>query len=77
MSLSPRLQVADSWMCLMKVGDLVCSRHDTTYRGIVMKIGPKETKIDHSKSVAKVQWFDGDITFEFKKMLVVLSETDT
>lgn len=61
----------------MKAGDLVCSRHDATYRGIVMKIGPKETRIDHGKSVAKVQWFDGDVTFEFKKMLVILSEAKT
>jgi len=42
-----------------------------------MKIGPKETRIDHGKSVAKVQWFDGDVTFEFKKMLVILSEAKT
>lgn len=62
---------------MINIGDLVCSRHDTTYRGIVMKIGPKETRSESWKSVAKVQWFDGDITFEFKKMLVVLSETDT
>ena len=58
----------------MNVGDLVCSRHDASHQGIVIKIGPKETRIDHGKSVAKVQWFDGDITFEFKKMLEVLSE---
>ena len=58
----------------MKMGDLVCSRHDRSHRGIIIKIGPKETRIDHGKSVAKIQWFDGDITFEFKKMLEVLSE---
>ncbi len=61
----------------MNVGDLVCSRHDTSHRGIVTMIGPKETRIDHGKSVAKVQWFDGEITFEFKKMLVILSEIET
>ncbi len=58
----------------MNVGDLVCSRHDSSHQGIIMIIGPKETRIDHGRSVAKVHWFDGDITFEFKKMLEVLSE---
>ena len=58
----------------MNIGDLVCSRHDSSHRGIIMFIGPKETRIDHGKSVVKVQWFDGEITFEFKKMLEVLSE---
>ena len=57
----------------MKVGDLVCSRHDQEHQGIVMVIGPKETQFDHGKSIAKVNWFDGDITFEFKKMLEILS----
>ncbi len=58
----------------MKRGSLVKSRHDHDHRGIVIMIGPKETSIDHGKSVAKIQWFDGDITFEFIKMLEVISE---
>jgi len=58
----------------MRVGSLVHSRHDHDYRGVVIMIGPKETSIDHGKSVAKIQWFDGDITFEFIKMLEVISE---
>ena len=58
----------------MKRGSLVKSRHDHDHRGIVIKIGPKETSVDHGKSVAKIQWLDGDITFEFIKMLEVISE---
>ena len=59
----------------MKVGDLVRSIHDTQHLGIVMEIGPAETRLDHNKSVAKVQWFDGDLTCEFIKMLEALNET--
>ena len=60
----------------MKIGDLVCSRHDTSHQGVVVKIGPKETSIDHGKSVAKIKWFDGETTFEFIKMMVVLSVSE-
>ena len=58
----------------MKVGNLVKRRDDHVHRGIVLMVGPNETAIDHGKTVAKVQWFDGDLTFEFIKMLEVLSE---
>tara|TARA_Y100001937_G_scaffold56119_1_gene77142 strand:+ start:1331 stop:1516 length:186 start_codon:yes stop_codon:yes gene_type:complete len=60
----------------MKVGDLVHSRHDNNYLGIVLKIGPKETFTDHGKTVAKIKWFDGETTFEFIKMMVVLSVSE-
>ncbi len=59
----------------MKVGDLVRSRHDHSYRGIIVDTSPIETRIDHGDNVCKVQWFDGDVSFEFLKMLEVLSES--
>ena len=58
----------------MKVGALVRFIHDHTHRGIVMELGPQETRIDHGDNVAKVLWGDGEATFEFLKVLEVLSE---
>jgi len=58
----------------MKVSDIVKRRDDHIHRGIVMMVGPQETAIDHGKTVVKVQWFDGDLTFEFIKLLEVVSE---
>ena len=58
----------------MKVGSLVHSRHDPAYRGVVMEIGPEQTRTDHGNSACRVHWFDGDETFEFIKMLEVISE---
>mgnify|MGYP001160825486 FL=1 len=58
----------------MKVGSLVHSRHDPAYRGIVMEIGPEQTRTDHGRRACRVRWFDGDETFEFIKVLEVVSE---
>ena len=58
----------------MKVGDLVRSLHDHSYHGIIVETAPVETRIDHGDNVCKVQWFDGDISFEFLKVLEILSE---
>jgi len=58
----------------MKVGDLVINVHDDGYHGIVIELGPKETRIDHGDTVCKVRWFDGDVSLEFLKVLRVLSE---
>tara|TARA_B100001094_G_C18106007_1_gene758396 strand:+ start:608 stop:799 length:192 start_codon:yes stop_codon:yes gene_type:complete len=57
-----------------KVGDLVCSRHDKTYHGVIMAVNPMETRTDHPNKVCRVLWFDGDETLEFTKVLEVLSE---
>ena len=54
----------------MKVGSLVQSPHDPGYHGVVMEIGP-ERIFDRT---CRVQWLDGDETFEFIKMLEVISE---
>ena len=60
----------------MRVGNLVKRKHwALPTRGIVLMVGPKETATDHGKSVVKVQWFDGDLTFEFIKLLEVVSES--
>ena len=58
----------------MKVGDLVRNVHDDGYHGIIVETAPIETRIDHGDNVCKVRWFDGDVSFEFLKVLVVLSE---
>ncbi len=58
----------------MKVGDLVRNFHDDGYHGIIIETAPIETRIDHGDNVCKVQWFDGDVSLEFLKVLVVLSE---
>ena len=54
----------------MRAGSLVHSRHDPAYRGIVMELGP-ERIFDRT---CRVHWLDGDETFEFIKMLEVVSE---
>jgi len=55
----------------MRVGSLVKSRHDPDWdTGIVIEIGP-ERIFDRA---CRVQWLDGDETFEFIKMLEVISE---
>jgi len=53
---------------------LIRSIHDHQLRGIVMELGPKETRTDHGDRVVKVLWRDGDTTCEFVRMLEVLSE---
>ena len=58
---------------IAKVGDLVCTIHDKAYRGIILEVNPMQTRIDHPDKVCRVQWFDGDETFEFRKMLEILS----
>ena len=58
----------------MRVGNLVKRRDDHAHHGIVIETAPIETRIDHGDNVCKVQWFDGDVSFEFLKVLVVLSE---
>ena len=59
----------------MKVGNLVKRRDDHVHHGIVIELGPEETRTDHGNSVAKVQWNDGDLTCEFIKLLEVISES--
>ena len=58
----------------MKVGSLVHSRHDPGHQGVVMEIGPEQTRTDHGRRACRVQWLDGDETFEFISMLEVISE---
>ena len=59
----------------MKVGSLVQSRHDPGFHGVVMEIGPHHRyRTDHYNRACRVQWLDGDETFEFIKMLEVISE---
>jgi len=58
----------------MRVGSLVQSRHHLGYQGVVMEIGPEQTRTDHGRRACRVQWLDGDETFEFVKMLEVISE---
>ncbi len=59
----------------MRVGDLVRSRHDHSYHGIVVEIDPQLTRLDHPKAACRVQWCEGDMTYEFIKMLEILSES--
>ena len=59
----------------MKVGNLVKRRDDHVHHGVVIEAAPIETRIDHGDNVCKVQWLDGDVSFEFLKMLEVLSES--
>jgi hypothetical protein len=58
----------------MKVGSLVCSRHDLGYHGIVLEVGPKETRTDHGRRACRIQWVDGSETIEFIMSLEVISE---
>ena len=53
---------------------MVRNVHDDGYHGIIVETAPIETRIDHGDNVCKVRWFDGDVSFEFLKVLVVLSE---
>jgi hypothetical protein len=57
----------------MERGSLVRSKHDHDHKGIVMEIGPVQTRTDHGRSCVRVQWFDGCETIEFARMLEVLS----
>ena len=59
----------------MRVGDLVKRRDDHVHRGIVVEIAPAATRIDHGDNVCKVRWFDGDVSFEFLKVLEIVSES--
>jgi len=59
----------------MKVGNLVKRRDDHVHHGVVTEMAPIETRTDHGDNVCKVQWLDGDVSFEFLKMLEVLSES--
>ena len=58
----------------MRVGALIRSIHDHQLSGIVMELGPEETRTDHGDRVVKVLWRDGETTCEFVRMLEVLSE---
>ena len=58
----------------MKVGSLVQSCHDPGYHGVVMEIGPEAIDRGASVRACRVQWLDGDETFEFIKTLEVISE---
>jgi hypothetical protein len=58
----------------MRVGSLVRSRHDPGLHGVVMEVGPQETRTDHGNRACRVQWLDEEVTFEFVKLLEVLSE---
>jgi hypothetical protein len=58
----------------MKVGSLVHGRHDPAYTGIVVEIGPEAIDRGEFVRACRVQWLDGDETFEFIKMLEVISE---
>ena len=57
----------------MRVGSLVKSRHDPDWdTGVVLEIGPACPK--HDRRACRIRWLDGDETFEFIKMLEVISE---
>ena len=59
----------------MRVGSLVKSVHDPDWdTGIVTEVAPAETRTDHGRRACRVQWFDGEETIEFIKMLEVISE---
>lgn len=57
-----------------KAGALVCTIHNKKHRGIIMEVNPMQTRTDHPDRVCRVQWFDGDESFEFTKTLEILSE---
>ena len=56
------------------VGALVKGVHDCGCLGILVEIGPKETRSDHGDGCGRVVWFDGEETIEFIKMLEIVSE---
>ncbi len=53
----------------MKVGDLIRSIHDHAHRGI----GVGKTRIASGR-VIRVQWFNGEQTVEYARILEVISE---
>ena len=57
----------------MKVGSLVQSRHDPGYHGIVLEFASNQVD-EYGRRACRVQWLDGDETFEFISMLEVISE---
>ena len=65
---------------LVRVGDLVCSRRDSSALGIVLDIDPMETCVDHPGSVCVIFWFSSkhralfEKSHEFKKTLEVVNE---
>ena len=59
----------------MKVGDLVRSMHDHSHCGIIIETDPEYTRFTHPKGTCRVQWFDGEDTIEFFKILEVVSES--
>ena len=56
----------------MKVGDMVESPHHFIL-GIVVEVESDEGKYD-SGPAARIKWFDGDESFEWAKVLTVISE---
>jgi len=60
----------------VRVGSLVHSRHDSHHHGVVVEIGPEKTLVNtgYAGRACRVQWLDGDETYEFIKMLEVISE---
>ena len=66
---------------LVRVGDLVCSRRDSSAVGIVLDTDPTETCVDHPGSVCVIFWFSKknralfEKSHEFKKSLEILNES--
>ena len=58
----------------MKLGSLVRSRHDHGLQGLVIEVGPEETRTDHGSNCVRIVWLDGEQTIEFSRMLEVVSE---
>ena len=58
----------------MKVGDMVESPHHTI-RGIVVEAEGSEDNRYNSGPAVRVKWFDGDDSFEWAKVLTVISES--
>ncbi len=58
----------------MKVGSLICSRHDPGYHGIVMEVGPETVPKGAGSRACMIKWLDGCITYEFIMSLEVISE---
>ena len=57
----------------MKLGSLVCSRHDPGYHGVVLELGPETIPQDAGRA-CRIQWYDGSETYEFIMFLEVISE---
>jgi hypothetical protein len=58
----------------MKIGSLICSRHDPGYHGIVLELGPETIPQDAGRA-CRIRWYDGSETIEFIKSLEVISES--